>query len=149
MGLFDDISIEAGTDAPDACPYCGDPVTEYQTKSLECAMDHYTLRLDDGAARLFKLGEPDDKYWTPTTDEERQAFVDDVAGTFMANWPPPKGHYAPEAFLSENRTQRSMGELPHQWVRITGRCNACDIYLTYELKFTDGVLTAVLPIDDD
>jgi hypothetical protein len=49
-----------------------------------------------------------------------------------------EGCFLPEAYRPENRKQRFMGELPHQWVEIHGSC-ACGAAVERWVKFSDGI----------
>lgn len=49
-----------------------------------------------------------------------------------------EGYFLPEAHLPENRRQRFMGELPHQWIAIYRSCG-CGELIEYWIKFSDGV----------
>ena len=49
-----------------------------------------------------------------------------------------EGHFLPEAFLPQNRRQRFMGELPHQWIEIYVSCE-CGSLIERWIKFSDGV----------
>jgi hypothetical protein len=65
-------------------------------------------------------------------------------GGFFALWrkKPGEGCFLPGAYLPENRRQRFMGELPHQWVEIYARC-ACGESVERHVKFSDGVAVEV------
>jgi hypothetical protein len=154
MGMFDTVFVsrEVLSGRPFDCPACGrvpGPDAEWQTKSLNAAMDSYVLRHDDGGAiRLYLLDRPSDRrLWRPWTEEEIAASERDAArGGLFALWrkKPGEGCFLPEAYLPENRRQRFMGELPHQWVEIHVRC-ACGEYVERHVKFSDGVAVEVRP----
>jgi hypothetical protein len=152
MGLFDTVyvSCEVLAAHPFACRACGRvPVSEaeWQTKSLPSCMDSYVLRRDEsGAVRLYLLDRPSDRrFWRPWTDAEiEQSERDAERGGLFALWrkKPGEGCYLPEAYRPENRRQRFMGELPHQWVEISTRC-PCGEYVTRHIKFSDGIAAEV------
>ena len=154
MGMFDTVFVsrEVLSGLPFGCPACErvpGPDAEWQTKSLNAAMDSYVLRHDDrGAIRLYLLDRPSERrLWRPWTEEEIATSERDAArGGLFALWPkkPGEGCFLPEAYLPENRRQRFMGELPHQWVEIHARC-ACGEYVERHVKFSDGVAVEVRP----
>ena len=154
MGMFDTVYVsrEVLTAFPFACRACGavpELESEWQTKSLHRCMDSYVLRRDDaGAFRLYLLDRPSDgRFWRPWTNEEiTQSERDAERGGLFALWrkKPGEGCFLPEAFLPENRRQRFMGELPHQWVEISTRCT-CGEYVERHVKFSDGVAVEVRP----
>ena len=57
---------------------------------------------------------------------------------------PGEGCFLPEAYRPENRRQRFMGELPHQWVEIHTRC-ALGEYVERHVKFSDGSPSSSAP----
>jgi hypothetical protein len=76
MGMFDTVFVsrEVLSGLPFDCPACGrvpGPDAEWQTKSLNAAMDSYVLRHDDGGAiRLYLLDRPSDRrLWRPWTED--------------------------------------------------------------------------------
>lgn len=157
MGLFDTIHTDASVVIH--CD-CGARLEEFQTKSLDSAMENYVLKSVIGAdgiyepTRLYLLDEPDEKYWVLYTDEEMAEYDRRIAdaegegknafGTFFAKIAKERGGaFAAEAFLPENRRHRSMGELPHQHVRMYTPCTDCDRWVDVDMKFTDGVVKAM------
>jgi hypothetical protein len=148
MGLFDTVYINTDVLARWRlhCSACGKPAStdlEWQTKSLNPCMHSYFLRYDESRAiRLYLLDRPSDRrFWRAWTDEEiEESKREAQRGGFLALWrkEPGEGRYLPEAYLPQNRRQRFMGELPHQWVKIYGSC-ACEESLDYWIKFSDGV----------
>ena len=152
MGMFDSVYVsrEVLTDFPFACRGCGrvpEPETDWQTKSLESCMNSYFLRHDErGAVRLYLLDRPSDRrFWRPWTAEEVAASEHDASrGGLFALWPKKSGEgcFLAEAHRPENRRQRFMGELPHQWVEISARCS-CGEYVERHVKFSDGITVEV------
>jgi hypothetical protein len=152
MGMFDTVYVsrEVLGAFPFACRACRrvpEPGDEWQTKSLQSGMDSYFLRNDEeGAVRLYLLDRPSDRrFWRAWTDEEiaeseRQA----ERGGLSALWRKKHGEgcFLPEAYRPENRRQRFMGELPHQWVEIYTHCT-CGQWLERHVKFSDGVALEV------
>lgn len=67
MGMFDTVFVsrEVLSGLPFDCPACGrvpGPDAEWQTKSLNAAMDSYVLRHDErGSIRLYLLDRPSDR----------------------------------------------------------------------------------------
>ena len=152
MGLFDTVYVSEDVgDAFDlACASCGRvPSGDWQTKSLDPVLLDYLLRRDDeGAFRLYLLDRPSDRrFWREWTEEEIAESEEEARTTRLPLFSPKKrgeGHFLREAYLPENRRQRFMGELPHQWVEIYARCD-CDEFVARWLKFSDGVLEEVRP----
>jgi hypothetical protein len=148
MGLFDTVYVsrEVADTGPLACGACGrqPPVdADWQTKSLEPGMSSYLLRPDEhGAVRLYLLDRPSDRrFWRPWTEEEiaeseRLAARGGIAAFLRKR--AGEGCFLPEAFRPENRRQRFMGELPHQWVEMYRSC-ACGEFVERWIKFSDGV----------
>lgn len=147
MGLFDTVHVSADAVAALGlnCAHCGQvPSHEesWQTKSLDAAMNDYVLRHDEGKViRLFQMDEPQGrKHWRPWTAEEiaenNQAAQ---RGRLFTLRPKREGEgtYLPEAYLPENRRQRFMGELPHQWVELYCSCS-CGALIESRIKFCDG-----------
>lgn len=175
MGMFDHVYIEPNViEQHDIkCICCGKLALglEWQTKDVDYpSMDSYYLARDkEWNLRLYKLDEPSDKrFWHEYTDEEieknnkenegRKLFKD------LFNRKKGDGYWKEEAFLPKHRRQRSMGELPHQYVRVYTHCRCCDEnYRTDEgfiaipggtdywkkhsidlnIKFTDGVAVSI------
>jgi hypothetical protein len=148
MGLFDTIYVSGDVLAAwrFECRACGRvPPTDHdwQTKSLQPCMCSYYLRHDDGGAvRLYLLDRPSSRrFWRPWTAEEI-AESERSAGRgplpALLRKKAGEGCFLPEAFLPENRRQRFMGELPHQWVALCGRCE-CGEWAEHWIKFSDGV----------
>lgn len=145
MGLFDTIFASGDVSATLQlrCAACGalpDTEAEWQSKSLDPCMHSYLLRHDQaGDIRLFLLDPPSDRrFWREWTTAEREERA--------SRWRPVmaqlEGHFTHEAYRPENRRQRHMGELPHQWLQLYRHC-ACGEWVTHWLKFTDGVLREV------
>ena len=150
MGLPDTVYLsEDVADAFDLkCPRCGNaPAGDWQTKSLDPALLDYFLRRDDnGAFRLYLLDRPSDRrFWREWTEEEIAESEEAARKTESPLFPPKKrgeGHFLREAYLPENRRQRFMGEVPHQWVELYASCE-CGEFVVRWLKFSDGVLEEV------
>jgi hypothetical protein len=152
MEMFDTVYVcrEVLGAFPFACSACGrvpEPEVEWQTKSLKRCMDSYFLRLDArGAARLYLLDRPSDRrFWRPWTEEEvAESERDAQRGGLYALWrkKPGQGCFLPEAYRPENRRQRFMGELPHQWVEIHARCT-CGEPVERHVKLSDGIADEV------
>lgn len=130
------------------CRTCGRvpaAATEGQTKSLDSSLYTYFVRYDaSDAVRLYLLDRPSDRrHWRPWTEEEI-AESERLAerGGLFSFWRKKSGEgcFLPEAYLPENRRQRFMGELPHQWVEIHARC-ACGEFMEHWIKFCEGVAT--------
>jgi len=148
MGLYD--TVHVSEDAASAlgltCSQCGKVPScdeSWQTKSLDAAMIDYVLRHDEGKViRLFQMDVPQGrKYWRPWTAEEiAESNPEAQKGGRFTLWPKREGEgtYLPEAYLPENRRQRFMGELPHQWVEIYCSCS-CGEFVEGWIKFCDGV----------
>ena len=151
MGLFDTVYVSGDVAAAwglrcNACGRTAEPGWEWQTKSLDPCMWHYYLRHDaSGAIRLYALDQPSDRrFWRAWSDEEiaeSRRRASERGGLFSL-WvnEPGGGRFLPEAYLPENRRQRFMGELPHQWVETGARC-PCGGFTDLAIKFTDGVAT--------
>ena len=148
MGLSDTVYVseDVGAAFGLGCAQCGwvpPPDSGWQTKSLDPCMSSYVLRRDKaGAIRLYLLDRPSDRrFWSPWTDEEvaeseAHARRGGLAALFLRRR--GEGHFVPEAFLPQNRRQRFMGELPHQWVEIYVSCE-CGSLIERWIKFSDGV----------
>ena len=148
MGLFDTVYVSDSAAAAFnlRCAHCGrvpSPESGWQTKSLDPCMSSYVLRHDEaGTARLYLLDRPSDRrFWRPWTDDEvteseAQAQRGGLAALLLKRM--GEGRFLPEAFLPQNRRQRFMGELPHQWVEIYVSC-ACGSLIERWIKFSDGV----------
>jgi len=154
MGMFDTVYVtpEVLAAFPFGCRGCArvpEPEAEWQTKSLYPCMHSYVLRHDqEGAVRLYLLDRPSDRrFWRPWTDEEiEQSERNAEHGGLFALWrkKPGEGCFLLEAYRPENRRQRFMGELPHQWVEISTRC-PCGEYVECHVKFSDGIAVAIRP----
>jgi hypothetical protein len=152
MGLFDTVYVNSDVASTFdlKCGHCGRIAPadhEWQTKSLDPGMVSYLLRHDDrGAVRLYLLDRPTDKrFWRAWSSEEIEESERDAArGGVFALWVkrPGEGTFVAEAYLPQNRRQRSMGELPHQWVEIYGRC-VCGEHMEWWIKFCDGIVGGV------
>ena len=152
MGMSDTVHVSREVLAAFAfgCRACGrvpEPEAEWQTKSLQRCMDSYFLRHDDtGTVRLYLLDRPSDRrFWRPWTEEEIADSERDAGrGALFALLRKKSGEgcFLPEAYRPENRRQRFMGELPHQWVEIHARCT-CGEYVERNVKFSDGVAVEV------
>ena len=152
MGLFDTVYVDRDVMAKWRlrCESCGSTPaarTEWQTKSLQPCMYSYFLRLDEsGAIRLYLLDRPSDRrFWRPWSDEEiaeSETMAERGGLSALFRKKAGEGHLLPEAFLPENRRQRFMGELPHQWVEIYTRCE-CGEPLERWIKFSDGVAAEI------
>lgn len=150
--MFDTVYLSSGVVSAWRlqCRACGrlpDAATEWQTKSLHPCMYSYYVRHDEsGAIRLYLLDRPSDRrFWRPWTEEEiaeseRMAQRSDLFALWRKK--PGEGCFLPEADLPENRRQRFMGELPHQWVEIYARC-ACGDSMERWIKFCDGIATEI------
>ena len=147
MGLSDTVYVseDVGAALGLRCAQCGQippPDSGWQTKSLDPCMSSYVLRHDEaGAVRLYLLDRPSDRrLWRAWTDEEvaeseAQARRGGLAALLVKRR--GEGHFLPEAFLPQNRRQRFMGELPHQWVEIYRSCG-CGSLIERWIKFSDG-----------
>lgn len=152
MGMFDTVHVtpEVLAAFPFACAACGrrpEPDDEWQTKSLQSGLDDYLLRHDErGVVRLYLLDRPSDRrFWREwTQDEIAESEREAQRGGVFALWQRKAGEgcFLPEAYRPENRRQRFMGELPHQWVEIHARCS-CGEWLERHVKFSDGVAVEV------
>jgi len=127
------------------------PNIEWQTKSLECCMLDYYLKYDvNNKLKLFALEKPSevDEFYRPfyvlyTTEELKEK---EKSAWFFKH----DGYWKDEVWLTENRRQISMGELPHTILNI---CNSISNptpedsknrkWYELDLKFTDGILVAV------
>ena len=148
MGLIDTVyvneDVAGGFDL--RCAQCGHvppPDSGWQTKSLDPCMSSYVLRCDEaGVVRLYLLDRPSDRrFWRAWTDaeiaeSEAQARRGGLAALLAKRQ--GHGHFLPEAFLSQNRRQRFMGELPHQWIEIYAACR-CGSLIERWIKFSDGI----------
>ena len=106
-------------------------------------MHSYFLRYDDsGAIRLYLLDRPSDRrFWRPWTEQEIEDSERSAAtrgALFGLVKRRGEGCFLPEACLPQNRRQRFMGELPHQWVEIYSTCD-CGEFVEYWIKFSDGI----------
>jgi hypothetical protein len=150
MGLFDAIRVSSDVAAEWKleCPRCRRAVSaaaEWQTKSLDPAMCAYLLRHGEGGVRLYLLDPPDDRrFWRPWTREEIEESRRDRRFGGLWEKREGEGEFLPEAYEPQHRRQRSLGELPHQWVEIYTSC-ACsrDAWIARWIKFTDGAATDV------
>lgn len=150
MGLFDTVYVSSDVAAEfrlrcDTCGRAAAPVEGWQTKSLDSCMLSYFMRHDEkGAARFYLLDRPADRrFWRAWTPEEIAESEKDAArGGIFALWVkrPGEGMFLPEAYLPQNRRQRFMGELPHQWVEIYALCG-CGVMTERWIKFCDGIAT--------
>jgi hypothetical protein len=149
MGLFDTIYVSSDVAAvwKLLCRACRRPPEadyQWQTKSLDPCLHSYLLRHDEsGVIRLYLLDRPSDRrFWRPWTEREIEesqrlsAESDDVFAFLRKN--AGEGCFLPDAYLPQNRRQRFMGELPHQWVEIHGACG-CGEFAEYWIKFCDGI----------
>lgn len=148
MGLSDTVYVSAEVLAAWtlACRECGRAPhadATWLTKSLDPCMNDYYLRHDqDGAIRLYLLDNPTDRrLWRRWTEEEiaesdRSAERGGLGALFRKK--AGEGCFLPEAYLPENRRQRFMGELPHQWVEIHRSCE-CRTWAEHWIKFSDGI----------
>jgi hypothetical protein len=114
-------------------------------------MYSYFLRYDDeGSIRLYLLDRPSDgRFWRPWTEQEIQEgerMAAEGKGV-LTLWlrKPREGCFLPEAYLRQNRRQRFMGELPHQWVEIYRGCE-CGEFVEYWIKFCDGIAVEARPV---
>jgi hypothetical protein len=55
-----------------------------------------------------------------------------------------EGCFLPEAYLPENRRQRFMGELPHQWVEIHEGCE-CGAWVEHWIKSATASASRPVP----
>lgn len=152
MGMYDsvyvsdDVTVQWGLKC-DACGRAPSSHLEWQTKSLDPCMDSFLLRQDEnGSVRLYLLDAPSDRrYWRAWTDEQveesRRQPVRESRIIALHTKVRGEGYFLPEAYLPENRRQRFMGELPHQWVELRAEC-PCGEALACSIKFTNGVATA-------
>jgi hypothetical protein len=95
--------------------------------------------------RLYLLDRPSDRRfwhaWTNEEIEESERMSAETDGVFaLGEKKRGEGCFLPEAYLPEQRRQRFMGELPHQWVELYGGCE-CGEFIERWIKFTDGVAT--------
>ena len=153
MGMFDTVFVsrEVLSGLPFDCPACGrvpGPDAEWQTKSLNAAMDSYVLRHDDGGAiRLYLLDRPSDRrLWRRWTEEEIAASERDAArGGLFALWrkKPGEGCFLPEAICREpapalhGRAAAPVGGDPRP-LRLRE-------YVERHVKFSDGVPSRCAP----
>jgi hypothetical protein len=153
MGPFDTIYLSSAALSAWRlrCVACGrvpGHATQWQTKSLDPCMHSYYIRPDEtGAVRLFLLDPPSDRrLWRPWTEAEIAESEREAQRGPFALWrrKPGEGCFLPEAYLRENRRQRFMGELPHQWVQIYAAC-ACGASMQRWIKFCDGIATETRP----
>lgn len=149
MGLFDTIYVnrDVASVFDLRCEDCGEAPTsdcQWQTKSLSPCMFSYVLRHDAaGVIRLYLLDRPSDRrFWRAWTDEEIAESEAEASkgGPFSQLFMKQRGEgrFLADAFLPENRRQRFMGELPHQWVEIYATC-ACGSSIERWMKFSDGM----------
>ena len=148
MGLIDTVYVNEDVGAAFGlrCAQCGQappPDSGWQTKSLDPCMSSYVLRHDEtGAARLYLLDRPSDRrFWRAWTEaeiaeSEAQARRGGLAALLAKRQ--GDGHFLPEAFLPQNRRQRFMGELPHQWLGMYAAC-PCGSSIERWIKFSDGI----------
>jgi hypothetical protein len=152
MGLFDSVYVSEELAASWLrCPQCGQApakTVEWQTKSLSPGLVSYLLRHDaNGLVRLYLLDRPSDqRFWRAWSNEEIAESERAPSGSlgWLLRKKSGEGYFLPEAFQPENRRQRFMGELPHQWVEIHSQCG-CGGDREMWLKFTDGVAVEVRP----
>jgi hypothetical protein len=151
MGLFDEVYVSSDAVAAWrlSCPACGvppDTTLQWQTKSFSPCMCSYLIRHDaHGAVRLYSLDRPSDRrFWREWTEDEiaesEREAKEGNRWAMLLRKEAGAGTWLPEAFLPENRRQRFMGELPHQWVEIYAQCE-CGEHFEYWIKFSDGVAT--------
>ena len=147
MGMFDTVYVSSDVAAAWKllCRTCGRPPEaqyQWQTKSLDPGLQSYLLRYDQsGVIRLYLLDHPSDRrFWRPWTEreiEESRRMWAEGSGIFTPK-KADEGCFLPDAYLPQNRRQRFMGELPHQWVEIHGGCG-CGEFAEYWIKFSDGI----------
>jgi hypothetical protein len=153
MGLYDTVYVcqEVLDKYNVKCLKCAgsfDAHREFQTKDFECGLDSYYLRLIEGShgyvTKLYKLDPPENpRFWYTYTDQEVEEFNKAHENDDRKFWAVLKrqklgGYWLPEAYWPENRRQRDMGELPHQWVEIYTSCPSCQTLVELSIKFTDG-----------
>jgi hypothetical protein len=152
MGMFDTVYVSAEVLAAWslACRTCGSAPqagATWQTKSLDPCMSSYFLRHDQaGATRLYLLDHPADRRlwrpWTPKEIAESDRWAERGGLGALLRKKDGEGCFLPEAYLPENRRQRFMGELPHQWVEIYRSCE-CQAWVDHWLKFCDGIVAEI------
>jgi hypothetical protein len=148
MGMSDTVYVSAEVLATwmFACRECGrapQADATWQTKSLDSCMNSYFLRHDQGGAiRLYLLDHPADRrLWRPWTEQEiteSDRWAERGGLGALLRRKAGEGCFLPEAYLPENRRQRFMGELPHQWVEIHRGCE-CRAWVEHWIKFCDGI----------
>jgi len=152
MGMYDTIFIDKKILKANmmVCPKCGAIPVSFQTKDLNNLMDCYYLKLVDGSTmRLFKLDDPTDKkFWHHFTPEEKEENKKNKSAWF-ADLYAHDGYWEDEAWLPENRHQRDMGELPHQWLTVFDLCKHSGVYveIEYRIKFTDGCVETIEKVE--
>lgn len=150
MGMFDTIHVDPRVvEAWDMRnPKTGELAFSltYQTKDLENVMGTYYLGLDDkGVIRLYSVDEPDKKYWREYTDKEIDEYNKQYENTQWRNIftrQKGDGEFSSEGWDVKNRYKRSMGEHPHQYLRmyeLVGDVNKSYHWIEYKIKFTDGI----------
>lgn len=166
MGLYDTLYINKNIleKYEIRCKTCGKyPKEDFQTKDLECCMYYYYLRYEDEnnplVARLYKLDPPSDKrFWHEWTDKEIEEYnnIPNETNRFKFLFKREKGggHWLDEAFLPQNRRQRSMGELPHQYIETYSHCSTCKDkndwtvgWVEISIKFTDGIVEDIRQVE--
>lgn len=152
MGMSDTLYVSAEVLAAwtFACRACGrapQAGSTWQTKSLDPSMNSYLLRHDqEGDIRLYLLDHPADRRlwrpWTETEIAESDRWAERGGLGVLLRRKAGDGCFLPEAYLPENRRQRFMGELPHQWVETHRSCQ-CRAWVEHWIKFSDGIATEI------
>ena len=146
MGLFDTIDVEKFVlDKYKIKCFCGKLFSDsFQTKDLNSSMEHFCLRFGYSGVKLFKLDEPDKKYWHEYTDEEikekNKTLTNSSSFYKLFILKKGDGYFTEEGWKVENRFQRDMGELPHQWVKMYNSCSVCKKWIDVNVKFTNGIV---------
>mgnify|MGYP001578377401 CR=1 FL=1 len=144
MGLYDTIYVEDGIlNKYNIKCSCEEKLhNSFQTKDLNSCLEDYYLRHNCLEIKLFKLDKPDEKYWHEYTDEEIKEHNQELNKNSLKIFFLQKGdgYLTEDGWKVENRFQRDMGALPHQWLKMYDSCLVCKKWIDVMIKFTNGVV---------
>lgn len=149
MGMFDEVFIVGKV----KCISCREripPGRKWQTKGLGSGMGLYKI----AGGRMYKSVGVLPEYLSVWTEEEAKEHNDKLRkdnpeGSFghglIAFWSKEAGdkRYLEGSDKMEAQEWKSMGELPHQHLRVYTPCKNCpNGFAELAMKFTDGVLVS-------
>ena len=149
MGCFDTIHLDefhetAGLDGGPRLCNCGEPMpNDWQTKSMYSAMESYALAyVEFDGWRLEKLRVDKERFWITYSPEYIAEL--EASDVFQQMYAVHGGRYLDGAWDLHNMIRYSMGELPHQWIKMYATCESCKAWWDLEMRFTYGVVDQVM-----